>query len=106
MSGFISLHGVWDEEHQRKAHELLAEIERDNIELVRFSFPDLHGVLRGKALTAQNARMIAAGDTAGDVTAQGTAPKAWIRRDGTFYLLKDGDKISWMYSCELGNDLT
>ncbi len=48
--------------------------------------------LRGKAMTAQNARMIAASDTAGDVATQGVAPKAWIRRNGTFYLLKDGDE--------------
>ena len=48
--------------------------------------------LRGKALTAQNAELIAKNDTAGDVATQGAAPKAWIRRDGTFYLLKDGDE--------------
>lgn len=47
--------------------------------------------LRGKALTAQNAKLIAASDTAGDVSTKGAAPKAWIRRNGTFYLLKDGD---------------
>ena len=48
--------------------------------------------LRGKLLTAQNAKLITDGDTAGDVATQGAAPKAWIRRDGTFYLLKDGDE--------------
>ena len=48
--------------------------------------------LRGKALTAQNAELIAKSDTAGDVATQGAAPKAWVRRDGIFYLLKDGDE--------------
>lgn len=48
--------------------------------------------LRGKALTAQNAELIAKGDTAGDVATQGAAPKAWVRREDTFYLLKDGEE--------------
>ena len=48
--------------------------------------------LRGRALTAQNAQLISASDTAGDVATQGVAPKAWVRRSGTFYLLKDGDE--------------
>ena len=47
--------------------------------------------LRGKALTAQNAELLPAWDTAGDVSTQGAAPKAWIRREGQFLLLKDGD---------------
>ena len=48
--------------------------------------------LRGRPLTAQNAQLISASDTAGDVATQGVAPKAWVRRNGTFYLLKDGDE--------------
>ena len=47
--------------------------------------------LRGRALTAQNAEMIAKGDSAGDLATSGVAPKAWIRRDGKFLLLKDGE---------------
>ena len=47
--------------------------------------------LRGRALTAQNAEMITEGDSAGDLATSGVAPKAWIRRDGKFLLLKDGD---------------
>ena len=31
-------------------------------------------------------------DAACDVTTGGAAPKAWVRRNGTFYLLKDGDE--------------
>ena len=48
--------------------------------------------LRGKALTAQNSQLMTAGDAAGDVATQGVAPKAWICRNGTFCLLKDGDE--------------
>ena len=31
-------------------------------------------------------------DAACDVTTGGAAPKAWVRRNGTFYLLKGGDE--------------
>lgn len=46
--------------------------------------------LRGKQLTAQNAEMMEPLDAAGDVSTVGVAPKAWIRNNGEFYLLKDG----------------
>lgn len=46
--------------------------------------------LRGRSLTAQNAEMIAQRDYAGDVATAGVAPKAWVRRNGEFRLLKDG----------------
>ena len=48
--------------------------------------------LRGGSLTAQNAELLGQKDTAGDLGTQGVAPKAWIRRDGVFRLLKDGDR--------------
>ena len=48
--------------------------------------------LRGKALTAQNAELVTQSDVAGDVGTQGVAPKAWIRENDTFWLLKDGEK--------------
>ena len=46
--------------------------------------------LLGKNLTAENAGLLKPADAAGDVSTQGAAPKAWIRREGQFYLLKDG----------------
>ncbi len=48
--------------------------------------------LRGKNLTAANAELITSQDEAGDVGTPGVAPKAWIRENGEFYLLKDGDQ--------------
>ncbi|MBO5535156.1 MAG: hypothetical protein J6B53_07130 [Clostridia bacterium] len=70
------------------------QITYDEINLFDHSLSDafVEVSLRGEALTAQNARMIVAGDTAGDVTTGGAAPKAWVHRNGTFYLLKDGDE--------------
>ena len=47
--------------------------------------------LRGRPLTAQNAALLDKRDSAGDIATAGVAPKAWIRRDGVFWLLKDGD---------------
>ena len=70
------------------------QITYDEINLFDHSLSDafVDVSLRGKALTAQNAQLIAASDTAGDVATQGAAPKAWVRRNGAFYLLKDGDE--------------
>ena len=75
---------------------------RQNREKVRFSdlslfrhslsgaFADVS--LNGKAMTVQNAKLMSPKDAAGDLGTQGVAPKAWIRDNGTFFLLKDGDE--------------
>ena len=47
--------------------------------------------LRGRQLTAQNAELLKPQDAAGDVGTSGVAPKAWVRRNGSFCLLKDGE---------------
>ena len=49
---FIQKYGLWDAQQERVARELLERVTRDGIELVRLSFADLHGLLRGKALLA------------------------------------------------------
>ena len=48
--------------------------------------------LNGRSLTVQNTELLALNDAAGDIGTQGVAPKAWIRKDDTFYLLKDGEE--------------
>ncbi len=48
--------------------------------------------LRGRSFTVRNAELIDPRDAAGDIATQGVAPKAWILRNGTFRLLKNGDK--------------
>ena len=48
--------------------------------------------LNGKPLTVQNAELIKPNDVAGDIGTQGVAPKAWIREDNGFFLLKNGDE--------------
>src|SRR6185369_7110806 len=49
---FIARHDLWNDDQRRAAEELGRRIEAERIELVRLSFPDLHGLLRGKALLA------------------------------------------------------
>lgn len=46
--------------------------------------------LLGRNLTVENTELLKPQDTAGDVSTQGAVPKAWIKRDGQFILLKDG----------------
>lgn len=47
--------------------------------------------LKGSTLTAQNSELISQEDVAGNIGTSGVAPKAWIRENGEFWLLKDGD---------------
>jgi glutamine synthetase len=51
--GFIERHGLWDEPEYAGAAQALRVIDEHGIELVRVSFPDQHGVLRGKTLTRE-----------------------------------------------------
>lgn len=48
--------------------------------------------LRGKSITLQNAELIFSRNAAGDISVQGVAPKAWIREQENFSLLKDGEE--------------
>lgn len=55
MPSFVERFGLWSDDQARKADEFIKEISRRNIEVVRFAFPDQHGILRGKALVASEA---------------------------------------------------
>ena len=50
--GLIDRYGLWTDLQRSAAHEILRRIEAEGIELVRFSFADQHGLLRGKTLLA------------------------------------------------------
>lgn len=52
---FVDRHGLWSEAQARAASAVEKAIGQKNLELVRFSFPDQHGVLRGKTLVAAEA---------------------------------------------------
>jgi len=50
LMAFIERYALWNAAQRDAAAGLAHRIEADGIELVRLSFPDLHGILRGKAL--------------------------------------------------------
>ncbi len=61
---FIDRHGLWSDAQSRAAAAVEKAIGQKNLELVRFSFPDQHGILRGKTLVAAEAlRALRAGVT-------------------------------------------
>lgn len=73
--------------------ELREKVTYEEINLYDHSLSDafVDVALRGRALTAQNAALLDRRDSAGDLATAGVAPKAWVRREGEFWLLKDGD---------------
>ncbi len=52
---FVDRHGLWSDVQARAAAAVEKTIGQKNLELVRFSFPDQHGILRGKTLVAAEA---------------------------------------------------
>jgi glutamine synthetase len=52
---FVSRYGLWSAAQERAAVEVERAIRQQNLEVVRFSFADQHGVLRGKTLLASEA---------------------------------------------------
>lgn len=54
--GFIEKNGLWNTLQSRQASEIVQRIELDGIQVVRFSFPDQHGILRGKAVVADEVK--------------------------------------------------
>jgi glutamine synthetase len=52
---FVDRHQLWSDEQSRAATSALQAIKKHKLELVRFSFADQHGVLRGKTVVASEA---------------------------------------------------
>jgi len=52
---FVERHGLWTAAQHRAADEVERAIKRHKLEVVRFSFCDQHGALRGKTLIASEA---------------------------------------------------
>ena len=49
---FVEKHGLWSGAQHAAGARLLEEVESRALRVVRFSFPDQHGVLRGKTIAA------------------------------------------------------
>jgi glutamine synthetase len=54
-ASFIERHGLWTGDQARAAKAVAQAIKKHKLELVRFSFADQHGVLRGKTAVAADA---------------------------------------------------
>jgi glutamine synthetase len=52
---FVERHGLWSKEQQEAASRLRKIVEAQKLEVIRLSFPDQHGILRGKTLVASEA---------------------------------------------------
>jgi glutamine synthetase len=125
LDSFVSRHGLWTAEQERMAAEVARRIEADGLELVRFSFADQHGVLRGKTLIASEAAnalrngvtmttTLLAKDTAhktvfpvftpgggfGMPEMQGAADFLMIADPATFRVLPWAEKTGWVL-CDL-----
>src|ERR1700682_5972270 len=57
-ASFVVRHGLWSGEQAHQAKDVAQAIKRNKLELVRFSFADQHGVLRGKTIVAADAPAI------------------------------------------------
>jgi glutamine synthetase len=52
---FVERHRLWSAEQQEAALRLRKIVEERKLEVIRLSFPDQHGILRGKTLVASEA---------------------------------------------------
>jgi len=52
---FVARHGLWSKDQEIAAVAIRESVEKRSLETVRFSFPDQHGILRGKTLIAGDA---------------------------------------------------
>lgn len=52
---FVERHGLWSEDQVKAADAIAGRIERAEIDVVRLSFADQHGILRGKTVVAGEA---------------------------------------------------
>ena len=55
FSSFVDRHGLWTGAQGKAAEVVEKIIKKEKLEVVRFSFADQHGVLRGKTLLASEA---------------------------------------------------
>jgi glutamine synthetase len=56
MADFIERHALWSADQHAQAAEVERRLESGEVDVVRLSWPDQHGVLRGKTLVAGAAR--------------------------------------------------
>jgi glutamine synthetase len=55
MASFVTRHGLWSEEQREQYRRVVSTVAEYDLQTIRFAFPDQHGVLRGKTLSAREA---------------------------------------------------
>jgi glutamine synthetase len=55
MTTFVERHGLWSDEQRQAAQRVDDLVRTEELEVVRFSFPDQHGILRGKTMVVPEA---------------------------------------------------
>jgi glutamine synthetase len=55
---FVDRHGLWSDEQREAAARAAKLVEERSLEVVRLSFPDQHGILRGKTVMAGDAARV------------------------------------------------
>jgi glutamine synthetase len=56
MTTFVDRHGLWTAAQEAQARDVDARLDAGDVDVVRFAWPDQHGILRGKTLVAGAAR--------------------------------------------------
>src|ERR1700678_1353445 len=52
---FAETHGIWSDEQARASADVAKRVDGGEVDVIRFSFADQHGILRGKTLIAADA---------------------------------------------------
>jgi len=55
LASFVERHSLWSDAQAQAVAQVERAIKKEKLEVVRFSFADQHGVLRGKTLLASEA---------------------------------------------------
>ena len=53
MESFVDRHGLWTPEQQKQAKAVEKEVAERGLGVIRLSFADQHGILRGKTIVAE-----------------------------------------------------
>ena len=123
--GFVERHGLHSGEQLAAAAQVLEPVEREQLELVRVSFVDQHGLLRGKTVTAAELGSVLRGgvavvstllskDTSGQTVYSAFSPDGgvgiaemagagdmvMVPDPGTFRVLEWAERTGWLL-CDL-----
>lgn len=56
MKPFVERFGLWSDDQQAQARDIAGRLDAGEVDVVRFAWPDQHGILRGKTLVAGAAK--------------------------------------------------